>query len=78
MYGVFDFAVLSDGVKSDSGSGGSGNHSLTEEKSEKTRIVGEKTEENQLDCVCFSLVQSPSMTACRRGNFLPGNWRRSN
>ncbi len=38
----FDFAVLSDGVKSDSGSGGSGNHSLTEEKSEKTRIVGEK------------------------------------
>lgn len=42
---LFGFEVLSDGWKTDSGSGGSGNHiySLTEEESEKTTIGGEKT-----------------------------------
>lgn len=41
---LFGFEVLSDGLKTDSGSGGSGSHiySLTEEESEKTRSGGEK------------------------------------
>lgn len=60
MYGVFDFAVLSDGWKSNSGSGGSGNHSLTQEESEKTGIGGEETEETQLDvCVFLSFNLPP-------------------
>jgi len=41
---LFGFVVLSDGLKTDSVSGGSGSliHSLTQEESEKTRNGGEK------------------------------------